>query len=553
MLAKARVKTRVKNPVQNSDRQIPSRMARVLGGLLMTLCAAGVVPASSQAQAYSGMLTWHNDTARTGQNLQESVLTTANVNSTDFGKLFSFPVDGFIVAEPLFVYNVSIPSKGTYNVVYVVTENDSVYAFDAGGAITSPLWQDSFINPAKGITPVPCQDTGSSPHCPYVTVIGISGTPVIDPASGTLYLVAATKENGKYVQRLHALDIATGAEKFGGPVVIRASVKGTGSGSRNGIVTFSALHENQRPALLLSNGVVYIGWASYGDVKPFHGWVLAYNAGTLIQTAVLNTTPNGSDGGIWESGGAPATDSAGLVYLQTGNGTFDINRGGIDYGDSFLKLNPSTLNVVDYFTPFNQKTLSAQDIDLGSGAGLVLPTQTGKFPNEILSAGKQGLIYLVNRSNMGKFNSKTNHVIETVQGSTTGYWSSPAYWNGYIYYWGTKDFLSQYSLTKGLLSKNPVWQSSTKITIGSTPAISANGTSNGIVWALESHAAEKPVPPAVLHAYNATNVSIELYNSNQVTKRDAAGPGISFTVPTVINGRVYVGTRGELDVYGLLQ
>jgi len=534
------------------DQQISRRNMRMLALFLAIVSAACLAPTPGHAQTYSGMFTWHNDTARTGQNLQESTLTPTNVNSTTFGKLFSFPVDGFIVAEPLFVYNVIIPNKGTYNVVFVFTENDSVYAFDGAGVNTTPLWQDSFIDPAKGITPVPCADTGSGSSCPYVTTIGISGTPVIDPASGTLYLVAATKENGKYFQRLHALDITTGAEKFGGPVVIKASVKGTGSGSKNGIVSFNALHENQRPALLLSNGIVYLGWASYGDIKPFHGWVLAYNATTLTQTAVLNTTPNGSDGGIWESGGGPATDSAGMLYLQTGNGTFDAKHGGPDYGDSFLKLDPSTLSVLDYFTPFNQKELSTQDIDLGSGAGLILPQQAGKFPDESFSAGKQGLIYLVNRSNMGKFDDKTNHVIETVQGSVGGYWSSPAYWNGNVYYWGTKDFLSQYSITKGKLSTSPIWHSSDKIPIGSTPSVSANGSSNAIVWALESHAAQMPVPPAVLHAYDATNVSTELYNSKQAGKRDLAGPGVSFSVPTVMNGRVYVGTRTELDAYGLL-
>jgi hypothetical protein len=524
---------------------------RTLATLLATLVATALAPASSHAQTYSGTLTWHNDIARTGQNLQETVLTPANVKQTTFGKLFSFPVDGFIVAEPLFVYNVTISNKGTYNVVYVVTENDNVYAFDGAGVNTSPLWQDSFINPAKEITPIPCEDTGSGSTCPYVTTIGISGTPVVDPASGTLYLVAATKENGKYFQRLHALDITTGAEKFGGPVVIQASVKGTGSGSKNGIIKFSPLHENQRSALLLANGVIYIGWASYGDVKPFHGWILAYNAGTLAQTAVLNTTPNGEDGGMWESGGGFSADSDGFIYLQTGNGTFDAKRGGLDYGDSFLKLNPSTLSVIDYFTPFDQHDLDINDLDLGSSAGLILSPQPGKFANEIVSAGKQGIIYLVNRSNMGKFNAKTDHVIEKVEGSPSGYWSSPAYWNGNVYYWGTSDFLSQYSLTKGLLSKTPIQHSSDQIHIGSTPSISANGSTNAIVWALESHAAAKPVPPAILHAYDATNVSTELYTSKQAGNRDLGGPGLSFAVPTVINGKVYVGTRTELDVFGL--
>ena len=479
-----------------------------------------------RAQTYSGMLTWHNDTARTGQNLQETVLTPHNVNSSKFGKVFSYPVDGQIFGQPLFVYGVAIAGKGTFNVVYVATENDSVYAFDADGVNSGPLWQDVFINPSKGITPIPCADTGSGTDCPFTSVIGITGTPVIDPGTGTMYLVAATKENGKYVQRLHALDIRNGAEKFGGPVVIKASVKGTGDGSTNGIVSFSALHENQRTGLLLLNGTVYMGWASFGDVPPFHGWVLGYNAGTLARTAVFMATPNGSDGGVWQSGAAFSTDTAGHIFLQTGNGTFDVNTGGVDHGDSFLKLNSRTLRVADYFTPFNQNDLDTQDLDLGSGAGMILPKQGGQFPNEIISAGKQGVIYLVNRSNMGKFDPLTDHVIQKVQGSPRGYWSSAAYWSGSVYLSGRSDFLSQYSLTKGLISDSPVSQAPTTFALGSTPAISANGVTNGIVWAIErGMKINKQLPHAVLHSYRATNVSQELYNSNQAGKRDI--PGLS--------------------------
>jgi hypothetical protein len=498
------------------------------------------------------MATWHNDTARTGQNLKETTLTPSNVNSTKFGKIFSYPVDGQIFGQPLFVYNVTFPGKGTFNVVYVATENDSVYAFDADGVNTGPLWQDVFINPSKGITPIPCKDTGSEPHCPYEPIIGISGTPVIDLSSGTMYLVAATKESGKYLQRLHALDITSGAEKFGGPVVIKASVKGTGAGNKNGIVSFSPLHENQRTGLLLLNGVVYVGWASYGDIVPFHGWALGYNAGTLARVAVFNSTRNGSDGGVWQSGGAFSADPSGHIYLQTGNGTFDVDSGGLDYGDSFLKLN-ARLTVADYFTPYNQSDLDTLDLDLGSGAGVILPKQSGKFPNEIISAGKQGVIYVVNRANLGKFDPKTDHVIQKQQGSAKGYLSSEAYWNNSVYFSGRSDFLSQYSLTNGLLSNGPVSQAPTTFSFGSTPAISANGSTNGIVWALERPSKIKQViPPAVLHAYNASNVSQELYNSNQAGLRDVPGPAITFSIPTVMNGKVYVGTETELDVYGLL-
>jgi hypothetical protein len=533
----------------SSNHRLYIRVFRSLMKLSAFFCLWSLSVWLVQAQTYSGTLTWHNDLARTGQNLQETLLTPANVNPKTFGKLFSFPVDGQIFGQPLYVNNVAIPGKGTYNVIYVATENDSVYAFDADGVNTTPLWSDSFINPSKGITPIPCADTGAVP-CPFASVIGITGTPVIDPASGTLYLVAATKENGKYVNRLHALDITTGAEKFGGPVQIEASVKGTGSGNKHGVVSFDAHHQSQRPGLLLLNGVVYLGWASFGDVPPFHGWILGYGATSLAQSAVFNSTPNGTDGGVWESGGAPAVDPAGNIYLLTGNGTFDINKGGSDWGDTFLKFDAS-LAVQDYFTPFDQLKLAKNDIDLGSGAGMVLPTQNGKFPDEIVGAGKEGLIYVVNRSNMGKFNAQKNNVIQSVHGSTGGYWSSPGYWNNTVYFSGQGDFLSQYTLKNGLLSRTPVFQAPTKF--GATPSISANGSSNAIVWAIQKRLdAHGNDLTGVLHAYDATKVSRELYNTGQAGQRDTLGLGITFSVPTIMNGKVYVGTASELDVLGLL-
>jgi hypothetical protein len=529
---------------------LPGRVFQPLCKLLAVTCFWSLGVWLVQAQTYSGMLTWHNDLARTGQNLHETVLTPTNVNAKTFGKVFSFPVDGQIFGQPLYVHNVAIAGKGTYNVIYVATENDSVYAFDADGVNTMALWHDSFINPGKGITPIPCKDTGAK-VCPFHSIIGITGTPVVDPSSGTLYLVAATKENGKYVNRLHALDITSGTEKFGGPVQIKASVKGNGAGNNHGVVSFNAQHESQRPGLLLLNGVVYIGWASFAEVAPFHGWVLGYGATSLAQTAVFNSTPNGSDGGVWQSGAAPSVDAAGNIYLITGNGTFDINNGGRDWGDTFLKFNAS-LGVRDYFTPFDQLKLAKDDLDLGSGSGMLLPTQKGKFPDEIVTAGKEGLIYVVNRSNMGKFDAQKNRVIETVRGSATGYWGSAAYWNSTVYYSGTEDFLSQYALSNGLLSKSPVYQAPTKFVRGSTPCVSANGSSNGIVWAVEKIPYNHGIPAEVLHAYDATKVSQELYNTNQAGTRDVLGPGITFSIATVMNGKVYVGTGSELDVLGLL-
>ena len=493
------------------------------------------------------VLTWRNDNSRTGQTLTETTLTTANVNSTLFGKKFSFSVDQEIYGQPLYVANVKIANKGTHNVVYVATENDSVYAFDAAGSPKSPLWHVNFTNAGQGITAVPCSDNGG---CAISTVIGITGTPVIDATTKTMYLVSFTKENGTYVQRLHALDITSGAEKFGGPIVIQATVPGNGDGSKNGTVTFQALIQNQRPGLLLLNGVVYIAWASFGDLGPYHGWVMGYSASTLAQASVYNATANGSQGGIWHSGGGPSADTAGNIFAITGNGTFDVDTGGTDYGDSMLKLAAATLAVSDYFTPDNQNTLDTDDLDLGSGTAVILPTQTGQFPNELVSAGKQGTIYLVDRDNMGKFNATSNNVIQMLTGSAGGYLASPAYWNSGVYYSGVNDFVGMYTLTAGLLSTAPVSKSPTTYRLGSNPSVSANGTSNGILWAVDVVA---PNTEGVLHAYDATNLAKELYNSAQNSTRDSLGIAVKFAPPTIAKGRVYVGTSNALVVYALLQ
>lgn len=508
--------------------------------------------ASMQAQTYTGVLTWHNDNQRTGQNLAETILTPANVNPKQFGKLFTYPVDGQIYAQPLYVYSVAIPGQGVHNVVYVATENDSVYAFDADGLTATPLWKVSLI--LNGGSAVPCGATGA---CSGISpVIGITGTPVIDGLSGTLYVVAFTAESGSWIQRLHALDITTGAEKFGGPVVIQASVSGTGGGSVGGVVTFSAIHESQRTALLLSNGIVYMGWGTFA-YAPWHGWIMGYNAQNLQQVAVYNDTANGKKGGIWNSGSGFAADIEGNIYVMTGDGTFDANTGGSDYGDSFLRLTPtgpSGLSVADYFTPFNQAYLSTNDLDVGSGGGMLVPTQTGSYPDEIIGAGKEAMIFVVNRDNMGGYSSTTNNNIQTVTSSSNGFWSSPAYWNGLVYYAGSAGTLSAYSLTGGLLSTTPVAQSTTTFAFpGATPSISANGSKSGIVWVIQdSGGLPKGGPAAVLRAYEAANVSKSLYGSSQKGTRDELAPGTKFSVPTVINGKVYVGTQTELVIFGEL-
>ncbi len=510
-----------------------------------------IIFVSMLANAQVNVPTWHNDNSRTGQNLSETTLTPANVNTSQFGKLASLSVDGQVFAQPLYMPNVTIPNQGVHNVVYVATENDSVYAFDASANPATPLWQAAFANPSQGITAVPCADTGT---CVIDPTYGITGTPVIDPASLTLYVVAFTKESGSYFQRLHALDLGSGAEKFGGPVVIKASVLGFGSGNVNGVVTFTPITQSQRPALLLSNGVVYISWASFGDLNVFHGWLMGYNATTLAQVSVWNDTPNGSDGGIWMSAGGPATDANGSIFLITGNGTLappysSFQSGG--FGDSFVKLSTTNgLAVADYFAPYNQTVLSDMDLDLGSGAALIPPTQGGPYPDEVIGGSKAGTIYVVNRDNMGHYNPYTNLTIQTIEGSVGGYYGGAAYWNNNVYLGGQADFLSMYSLTDGLLSTSPTHQSPSMYALGTTPSVSASGLTNAIVWAVERGASAGK--PAVLHAYDATDISTELYNSSMNTKRDGLGGGTRFSVPTIANGMVYVGTSKTLAIFGLL-
>jgi hypothetical protein len=490
-------------------------------------------------QGFSGVLTQHNDNARTGQNQMETLLTTANVNSKQFGKVFSYSIKGQPYAQPLYVPGVKIPGKGTHNVVYVATEHDQVDAFDADGLTSHALWHISFINPAQGITTV---STQNSP-CPSLKPeVGITSTPAIDRATGTLYVSVETDEKGTVVQRVHALDIATGSEKFGGPVLVQASVDG---------IAFDPTLI-QRPGVLLENGTVYLGYASLCDPHPYHGWLLAYNAQNLQQqTAAFITTPDGSKGGIWQSGGGLGSDGK-AIYLMVGDGTFDAHTGGIDYGMSMLRMNMKggSLSVADYFTPFNWSERSAKDLDLGSGGVLLLPTQTGPHPDEIIGADKSGDIFVVDRQHMGKFHAKSNDVVQQLHGTTHGYRGSPAYWQQSLYYAGVDAHLSMYTITDGLLSSKPV--STSKETFpypGSTPSVSSNGASAGLVWIIEMSANGGQ---AILRAYDATDLSKELYNSDQAGGRDHPGRGTKFSVPTIANGRVYIGTQANLIAYGLL-
>ena len=543
-------------------RCVKARLPIVLGLLtILFACGGGNTlttpppppPPPPPAPSYTGVLMHHNDLGSTGQNSNETVLTPANVNQTLFGKLFSYPLDGSAYAQPLYVSNVQI-FGGTHNVVYVATEHDSVYAFDADGGATTPFWSVNFTNASAGITTVPYTDLGGGLG-PIVPEVGITGTPVIGGKSGTLFVVAMTKENGSYVHKLHALDITNGKERAGSPVVIQASVAGTGSGSSGGQIAFQSLYQLQRTGLLLLNGTVYIAFASFDDKGPYHGWILGYDASSLKQITVWNDTPNGQKGGIWLSGASLSADSAGNIFAIAGNGTFDANNGGPDYGDSFLRLTPNggTLSVSDYFTPFDQQNLAANDIDVGSAGFTLLPDQPGAVTHLGVSAGKSGKIYLLNRDNLGKFQSGSDsQIVQSLpaalgSAANDNNYSTATHWQGNIYFIGNGDVVKQFQLTNGQLSATPVAQGSQQYGFpGGNMSISSNGGSGGILWAIEAGGIN------ILHAYDATDVSNELYNSNQAGARDKFGAAVRFTVPTVINGKVYVAGKTELAAFGLL-
>ncbi len=537
---------------------------------LLLLCVSAAV-------GQTNVVTQHYDNARTGQNTSETILTPTNVNTSSFGKLFSYPVDGWVYAQPLYMPGVTMgggtPQAGTtHNVLFVATEHDGVYAFDADsntGANANPLWKvtllDAAHGAAAGATTMPNGDVSTGDIVPE---IGITGTAVIDPATNTMYVVGKTKEGSNHIQRLHALDITTGAEKFGGPMVLSGSVPGNGNGSSGGTLKWDPLWENNRPGLLLLNGIVYIGFGSHGDNGPWHGWILAYRASNLSQTGAWCASPNGSADGIWMSGAGlaadvPAGKPFGRIFTSTGNGTHSATTpydNTMSYGDSIIKLdlnngvptmNASGTVVGDDFTPHDQANLNNGDTDQASGGALLLPDSVGGGGRQLVHVGKTGRVYVIDRENMGGYNPN-NTKDPQEKASVSGMWSSPAYWNGNLYFWGSGDHLKAFSFASGAISANPTSTSAESSNFpGATPTISANGTTNGIAWSVKTDNYGSS-GREVLYAHDATNVSKLLYSTEQNVGRDNPGNSVKFIVPTVINGKVYFGSETQLNVFGLL-
>jgi hypothetical protein len=512
---------------------------------------------SLPSQNFASVLTGRNDNGRTGQNTNETTLTLANVNTNTFGLLYSHSVDGYVMAQPLILANVSLPGQGFHNLLIVATEHDSVYAFDAD-VNGPPLWHDSFVNSANGVTSVNSYTDLQASTSPgfYGPEVGISGTPAIDAATGTIYVEVQTREmvDGvtNFVHRLHALDAVTGAEKFGGPVVIQGVVPGVGDGFDpvDGVAFDSGKHMN-RPALLLVNGQVCVTFTSHQDFPPYHGWVFTYNAYTLQQEGVFNTTPNGSAGGIWQASSGPAADAAGNIYMETGNGTFDAANE--NYADSVVKLAAvAGLPLVDYFTPYNQLYLNLQDLDIGSAGLMLLPDSVGSsaHPHLLVAGSKDGVFWLLDRDNLGQFNAGGDtQIVQEIAGSTGWMWVTPAYFNGSIYYSAAGDSAKQFAIANAVINTTPVSQStSTTGYPGSSLEISANGVKNAIVWGMDTSGNQSR--PAILNAYNATNLSQLLYSSSLLAERDSAGLAVKYTMPTIANGKVYVGGVDSVSIYG---
>ena len=514
----------------------------------LSFLAVGAPRAFSQ-----NVLTYHNNNSRTGLNPSEATLTLSNVNSTSFGKLFTLTADGRVDGEPLYLSAVPIPGGGTHNFLIVVTENDSVYAFDADTG--KVIWHVTTLKSGE----TPSDDRGCGQVTPQ---IGITSTPVIrrpTGSNGVIYTVAMSKDSsGNYHQRLHALDATTGDELYKGPVDIAAKYPGDGDNSSGGYVVFDPAQYEERAGLLQVGNAIYLAWTSHCDIRPYTGWIMGYNATTLAQTTVLNVTPNGNEGAIWGSGSGLTADDSSNIFFLDANGTFDttLNSSGFpssgDYGNAFIRLaTKSGLAVADYFEMDNGVSESDSDTDLGSGGALLLPAMkdsTGATWDLAVGAGKDTNLYVVNRNSMGKFNASSNKIYQELAGVLPGgLWSMPAFWSGRLYFGPVGQPILEFQFKQAKLVTAPIEKTTNTFGYpGATPSISCNKGSNAIVWAVEN------TNPAVLYAYKATTL-VELYNSNQAADgRDHFGAGNKFITPMIANDKVYVGTTAGVGVFGLL-
>jgi hypothetical protein len=526
-------------------------------GTAGTLSHNATLTLTVQTPAIPDVTTYHFDNSRDGLNAQETALTPANVSSATFGKIAFFPADGKVDAQPLYLAGLNVHGTAT-NVLYMATEHGSLYAFnaDADPSKITPLWTRSLLGSGEA----PSDNHGCSQISPE---IGITSTPVIDRAKGVIFAVAMSKDAGEnYHQRLHALSLTTGAEIAGSPVEITGTYPGIGANSQGGNVIFDPAQYAERAGLLLLNGTIYLAWTSHCDIGAYTGWVMAYNESTLQQSAILNLTPNGSDGSIWMSGNGLAADASGNIFFLDANGTLDptFDSNGFpsmqDYGNAIVKLSTAggKLAVADYFDPYKSVYESAHDVDVGSGGAMLLPDLTdanGTVRHLLVGAGKDTNVYVADRDNMGKFNSADNSNLyqELPSALAEGAWSSPAYFNGTVYYAGQQDTLKAFPIAQAKLATTPSSHSAVVFPYpGSTPSVSANGTQNAIVWALESPAGGA----GVLHAYDAASLSNELYNSNQAANARDAFTGNKFITPVIVNGKVFVGTPTGIVEFGLL-
>jgi len=515
------------------------------------------------ALAQNNFLTQRGNNQRTGSFTNETTLNTSNVNISSFGKLFSYQVDGQIYAQPLYMQGVNVSGKGTRNVLFVTTMHNTIYVFDAD-SLTAPLWKTSLAPSC------PLPDSNFEMYGPYHDIkveVGTLSTPVIDSTTNTLYAVAFSKENGVYSHKLYAIDIATGSFKLNSPVTLAATVTGTGAGNNNGVLTFDSRRELQRTALVLSNGILYIMFASYADIDPYHGWILGYNATNLSMKYILNTTPNGTQGGIWMSGQGPSVDANGDIYLTTANGTFNANTGGSEYGNSFLRLHPTnnSLDIADYFTPYNQLYLNSVDADLGVDAPILIPNS-----NMIVGGSKEGKIYVIDRTNFGKYNTTScncdNQILQSFVAFSGLLYCSVAYWESnagaYIFGVTANDHLKAFKRNGNSFGTAPSSQSTfiapgitTDIT-GGILSVTSDGTKpgTGIVWCNVPMTADTNLLSiqGILRAFDATDLTKELWNSNQNSARDGSGKFAKFNCPIIVNGKVYQPTfSGQVAVYGL--